>query len=58
MSRVGSASDRWTVGLLALALVGLGACAGAPAAPSALSAPSPPEACVDRFSGSVARTCR
>src|SRR5262249_40164831 len=47
-------SPRQTLVLLLLTSLGLGACAGMPAAPSTLSGPSPPEACVDRFSGSIA----
>jgi uncharacterized protein YceK len=43
--------------LLILMVLLTAGCAGA-SAPQVQSGPNPPEACVDRFSGNIARTCR
>jgi hypothetical protein len=43
--------------VLILMVLTAAGCAGA-SAPQVQPGPNPPEACVDRFSGSIARTCR
>jgi hypothetical protein len=43
--------------LLIFVLLTAAGCAGV-SAPQVQPGPNPPEACVDRFSGNIARTCR
>jgi hypothetical protein len=45
--------------LLILVVLGMCGCAGASTAPSGqpISTPSPPQACIDTFSGRIARQC-
>jgi hypothetical protein len=44
--------------LILLVVLAAAGCSGVSAPQVQLSGPNPPEACIDRFSGNVARTCR